>query len=33
MYWSRLIEALGVNTSADAIRIAVEAGIAPSGRD
>lgn len=33
MHRSRLIEALGVNTSADAIRIAVEAGIAPSGRD
>lgn len=33
MHRSRLIEALGVKTSADAIRIAVEAGIVPSGRD
>lgn len=33
MHRSRLIEALGVKTSADAIRIAVEAGIAPSGLD
>jgi PAS domain S-box-containing protein len=33
MHRSRLIEALGVKTSADAIRIAVEAGIAPSGPD
>lgn len=33
MHRSRLIEALGVKTSADAIRIAVEAGIVPNGRD
>lgn len=33
MHRSRLIEALGVKTTADAIRIAVEAGILPSGRD
>lgn len=33
MHRSRLIDALGVKTSADAIRIAVEAGIAPTGLD
>ena len=33
MHRSRLIEALGIKTSADAIRIAVEAGIVPNGRD
>jgi PAS domain S-box-containing protein len=33
MHRARMIEALGVRTSADAIRIAVEAGIVPSGRD
>jgi hypothetical protein len=33
MHRSRLLEALGVKTSADAIRIAVEAEVVPSGRD
>ncbi|WP_395622066.1 PAS domain-containing protein [Sphingomonas daechungensis] len=33
MHRSRLIEALGVKTTADAIRIAVEAEIVPTGRD
>lgn len=33
MHRSRLIEALGVKTSADAIRIAVEAEIVPNGPD
>lgn len=33
MHRSRLINALGVNTSADAIRIAVEAGIVPTDRE
>ena len=33
MHRSRLLQALGVNTTADAIRIAVEAGVVPSGRD
>lgn len=33
MHRARLIEALGVKSTADAIRIAVEAGVVPSGRD
>ncbi len=33
MHRSRLLDALGVKTTADAIRIAVEAEIAPNGRD
>jgi DNA-binding NarL/FixJ family response regulator len=33
MHRARLIKALGVKTTADAIRIAVEAELIPSGRD
>ena len=33
MHRSRLLNALNVKTTADAIRIAVEAEIAPNGRD